>query len=146
MTGWKGAETDKRRRAHALGLSAETYAAWYLRLTGWRILKHRYKTRVGEIDLIAKRGKTVAFVESQSSQDPATGAKQLQPRARNALPALQRYSSLNTPRRVFLLCDLTLSLSAHGRCRSGLRAHLEFMNRLAPRQILLPTAYLNQSF
>lgn len=55
--------TDKRRRAHALGLNAETLAAWYLRLTGWRILKHRYKTKAGEIDLIAKRGKTVAFVE-----------------------------------------------------------------------------------
>lgn len=54
---------DKRRRAHALGLSAENLAAWYLRLTGWRILKHRYKTKAGEIDLIAKRGKTVAFVE-----------------------------------------------------------------------------------
>jgi putative endonuclease len=57
------AETDRRRRAHALGLSAETLAAWYLRLTGWRILKRRYKTRAGEIDLIAKRRKTVAFIE-----------------------------------------------------------------------------------
>ena len=56
-------ETAKRRRAHALGLSAEHLAAWYLRLTGWRILKHRYKTKAGEIDLIAKRNKTVAFVE-----------------------------------------------------------------------------------
>ncbi|WP_269584827.1 YraN family protein [Roseibium sp. Sym1] len=55
--------TQKRRRAHALGLNAETLAAWYLRLTGWRILKRRYKTKAGEIDLIAKRGKTVAFVE-----------------------------------------------------------------------------------
>lgn len=55
--------TARRRRAHALGLAAETLAAWYLRLTGWRILKRRYKTRAGEIDLIAKRRKTVAFVE-----------------------------------------------------------------------------------
>ena len=52
-------ETGKRRKAHGLGLSAETFAAWSLRLTGWRILKHRYKTKAGEIDLIAKRGKTV---------------------------------------------------------------------------------------
>jgi len=55
--------TRKRRRAHALGLNAETLAAWYLRLTGWRVLKHRYKTGAGEIDLIVKRGKIVAFVE-----------------------------------------------------------------------------------
>jgi len=56
-------DTERRRRAHALGLSAENLAAWYLRLTGWRILKQRYKTKAGEIDLIAKRRKTVAFVE-----------------------------------------------------------------------------------
>ncbi|NKX63969.1 YraN family protein [Labrenzia sp. 5N] len=61
--GRQPAETDRRRRAHALGLSAETLAAWYLRLTGWRILKRRYKTKAGEIDLIAKRRKTVAFIE-----------------------------------------------------------------------------------
>ncbi|POF32998.1 YraN family protein [Roseibium marinum] len=58
-----GPDTEQRRRAHALGLSAETFAAWYLRLTGWRILKRRYKTKAGEIDLIAKRRKTVVFVE-----------------------------------------------------------------------------------
>lgn len=61
--GRQPAETDRRRQAHALGLSAETLAAWYLRLTGWRILKRRYKTKAGEIDLIAKRRKTVAFIE-----------------------------------------------------------------------------------
>lgn len=52
-----------RRKAQSLGLSAESRAAWALRLTGWRILKQRYKTKAGEIDLIAKKGKTVAFVE-----------------------------------------------------------------------------------
>ena len=54
---------NRRRKAHALGLSAEARAAWALRLTGWRILKSRYKTKAGEIDLIAKRRKTVAFIE-----------------------------------------------------------------------------------
>jgi putative endonuclease len=58
-----GQNTQRRRKAYSLGLSAETYAAWYLRITGWRILKQRYKTRAGEIDLIAKKRKTVAFVE-----------------------------------------------------------------------------------
>ncbi|WP_420334864.1 YraN family protein [Roseibium sp.] len=58
-----GQKSETRRKAHALGLSAESRAAWYLRLTGWRILKRRYKTRAGEIDLIAKKRKTVAFVE-----------------------------------------------------------------------------------
>jgi len=56
-------ETQRRKKAYGLGLSAESRAAWALRLTGWRILKRRYKTKAGEIDLIAKKGKTVAFVE-----------------------------------------------------------------------------------
>ncbi|WP_420412921.1 YraN family protein [Roseibium sp.] len=63
MTERPGKVTQRRRKAYALGLSAESYAAWYLRLTGWRILKQRYKTKAGEIDLIAKKRKTVAFVE-----------------------------------------------------------------------------------
>jgi len=38
-------------------------AAWWLRLHGWRILARRAKLRIGEIDLVAKRGNMVAFVE-----------------------------------------------------------------------------------
>ncbi len=74
--GGRNSATEKRRRAHALGLSAETWAAWYLRLTGWRILKRRYKTKAGEIDLIAKKRKTVAFVEvkARKSRDAALEA------------------------------------------------------------------------
>ena len=41
----------------------EALAAWYLRLKGWRILDSRVKTPRGEVDLIARRGGTVAFVE-----------------------------------------------------------------------------------
>lgn len=72
----KSKQTQSRQRAHAYGISAETYAAWFLRLKGWRILKRRYKTKVGEIDLIAKRGKTVIFVEvkARRSRDAALEA------------------------------------------------------------------------
>lgn len=38
-------------------------AAWFLRLKGWRIVGERLKTPRGEVDLIARRGRTVAFVE-----------------------------------------------------------------------------------
>lgn len=66
----------KRQKAHKRGLAAETWAAWYLRLTGWRILKRRYKTKAGEIDLIAKKRKTVAFVEvkARKTRDAALEA------------------------------------------------------------------------
>lgn len=45
------------------GLRAEKLAAWFLRAKGYRILARRYKTPVGEIDLIASRGNTMIFVE-----------------------------------------------------------------------------------
>lgn len=73
------AETGKRRKAHGLGLSAETFAAWSLRLTGWRILKHRYKTKAGEIDLIAKRGKTIAFIEVKARRTRAAAMDAVTP-------------------------------------------------------------------
>lgn len=52
-----------RAIAERRGRRGETLAAWYLRLKGWRIVGQRLKTPRGEIDLIARRGRTVAFVE-----------------------------------------------------------------------------------
>ena len=46
-----------------MGRKAERYAAMWLRAKGWRILAQRVRTPAGEIDLVAKRGKIVAFVE-----------------------------------------------------------------------------------
>jgi len=53
----------KRQRAERGGRRAERLAAWWLRLKGWRILAVRARTPVGEIDLIARRGRTLAFIE-----------------------------------------------------------------------------------
>jgi len=50
-------EVEKR------GRRGEAIAAWFLRLHGWRIAGERIKTPRGEVDLIARRGKTVSFVE-----------------------------------------------------------------------------------
>lgn len=52
-----------RQRAERAGRRAETGVALYLMLTGHRILARRFKTKSGEIDLVAQRGKTVVFVE-----------------------------------------------------------------------------------
>ncbi|MCC6924310.1 YraN family protein [Novosphingobium sp.] len=52
-----------RAEREAQGRRGESLAAWYLRLKGWRILAQRVKTPRGEIDLIARRGGVVAFVE-----------------------------------------------------------------------------------
>lgn len=55
-----------RQSAELYGRRGETLAAWYLRLKGYRILESRYKTPVGEIDLIARRFGTTVFVEVKS--------------------------------------------------------------------------------
>ncbi|MDP8913460.1 MAG: YraN family protein [Pseudomonadota bacterium] len=53
----------KRQRAERGGRRAEIIASWWLRLHGWRILARRARTPLGEVDLVAKRGRLVAFVE-----------------------------------------------------------------------------------
>jgi putative endonuclease len=53
----------RRRRAYLFGLNAETIAAALLRLKGYSILARRYGVSGGEIDLIVKRGDSIAFVE-----------------------------------------------------------------------------------
>jgi putative endonuclease len=55
-----------RQGAELYGRKGETLAAWFLRLQGYRILESRYKTPVGEIDLIARRWGTTVFVEVKS--------------------------------------------------------------------------------
>lgn len=60
-----------RRAAEASGRDGETRAAWYLRLKGWRILDRRVRTPSGEVDLVAKRGKLIAFVEVKTRKTAA---------------------------------------------------------------------------
>ena len=52
-----------RRGAERRGRRAELYAAIWLRLKGYKVLEARFRCRAGEIDLIAKRGQVLAFVE-----------------------------------------------------------------------------------
>jgi Uncharacterised protein family UPF0102 len=67
----------KRVRAYRRGLFAESIAALLLRLKGHRIIARRYKTPVGEIDLVALKGKRLAFVK----------VKQRELRRRRLVPA-----------------------------------------------------------
>ena len=51
------------RWAQAFGRAAEQFAARHLESRGCQILAERYRCRFGEIDIIAKEGSCVAFVE-----------------------------------------------------------------------------------
>lgn len=56
-------ENSEKRKAYRRGHAGEMRAAWALRLKGYRIVARRYKTKSGEVDLIARRGDLVAMVE-----------------------------------------------------------------------------------
>ena len=57
------AGTPFRKFAEGSGRRGETLASLFLSLKGYRILARRVKTPVGEIDLIARRGRVTVFVE-----------------------------------------------------------------------------------
>jgi putative endonuclease len=83
--------TAQRLSAQRWGRWAERLAAWRLRLAGYRVVARNFRVGVGEIDLIVRRGRTLAFVEIKARSDFVTAAEALQPfqqaRIRNAAAA-----------------------------------------------------------
>lgn len=57
----------------------------YLMGKGYRIISWRYKTPVGEIDIIAKRGEVLAFVEVKLRADTDAGLYAITPRAQQRI-------------------------------------------------------------
>jgi putative endonuclease len=55
--------TSVRLAAEKRGRQGERLAGWWLRLKGWSIVGRRVRTPAGEVDLVARRGSMVAFVE-----------------------------------------------------------------------------------
>ena len=70
----------KKRRAWRFGQVAETLCAWHLRLRGYRILARGFRVPVGEIDIVARRGRTLAVIEVKARDTFATAAEALGPR------------------------------------------------------------------
>ncbi len=56
-------KSPARLVAERKGRQGERVAAWWLRLKGWSILDRRVRTLAGEVDLIARRGAMLAFIE-----------------------------------------------------------------------------------
>ncbi len=52
-----------RRRAERFGRRGEGACVMRLRLAGWRILARNWRVPVGEIDIVARRGRVLAFIE-----------------------------------------------------------------------------------
>ena len=67
----------KRQRAERGGRRAEALAALFLQLKGWSILARRVRTPLGEVDLVARRGRMVAFIEVKGRATEADAALSL---------------------------------------------------------------------
>jgi putative endonuclease len=68
LTG-KRKQQNKKIQAYRRGIRAEIIAGLYLTLTGWRVLAWRWKCPLGEIDLVAKNGKVITFIEVKARQN-----------------------------------------------------------------------------
>lgn len=96
------------------GDQGERAAARYLKKQGMRILARQYRSRMGEIDLIARDGETIVFVEVKSRRSHAAGrpeeavtmTKQRQ-LTRLALEYLKRRGWLGTRRARFDVVSVT---------------------------------------
>jgi putative endonuclease len=86
-----------------LGDRGERAAARYLRGRGYRILVRNFRTALGEIDLIARDGNTLVFVEVKSRRrgEPAEAVTSDKQRRLTlaALQFLKRYGLLEQPSR-----------------------------------------------
>ncbi|TFZ58886.1 YraN family protein [Methylorubrum sp. Q1] len=85
------ADPEARRRAtHGRGISAEGLALLALMLKGYRPLARRFAAAGGEIDLIVRRGRTIAFVEVKARATLEAAATAIDARKRARLSRAAR--------------------------------------------------------
>ena len=76
---------SERQRRDATGRRAESICAWLLRFKGYRVLARRFKTPVGEIDLVARRTSVIAFIEVKARPSVATALESVSARQRRRI-------------------------------------------------------------
>lgn len=74
-----------RKDAEKFGRFGEKLGGLYLRLKGYRIVARQYRTRVGEIDIIARRGGVLVFVEVKARETVAAAETAITTRQRTRI-------------------------------------------------------------
>lgn len=77
----------KRIKAEKRGHRSEWLAAWALRLKGWRIVAKRFKTKTGEVDLIARKRELVIMVEVKARSSLIEAMDAVTPTAQRRIEA-----------------------------------------------------------
>jgi putative endonuclease len=83
-------DSAERRRRDRRGRRAETIAAWFLRAKGYQILARRARTRVGEIDIVARKRDSLVFVEVKARATLDSAVFALHPAALRRIEAASR--------------------------------------------------------
>ena len=87
---------ERGRRAWSPGHRAERWAALLLMAKGFRILDRRFSCPAGEIDLIVRRGRLLAFVEVKVRANEALAAASITPSQRDRIArAAQAFMQAN---------------------------------------------------
>ena len=79
--------TIARQAAFRTGVSAESRAAAYLVGRGYAIVARRFKSRVGEVDIVARRGPELLFVEVKARHRLDDAALSVTPRQQKRIVA-----------------------------------------------------------
>jgi putative endonuclease len=80
-------DKQDRKAAFLTGVSAETRAAVFLIAKGFRILARRWRSPVGEIDIVASRRRLLVFVEVKARQSQDDAARSITARQRQRIIA-----------------------------------------------------------
>ncbi|MEL6202862.1 MAG: YraN family protein [Pseudomonadota bacterium] len=78
---------DQRRRAERRGRRAEILAELALLLRGYRVVARRFKTKAGEVDLIARRGMLILMVEVKARRTLSEAMEAVTPTALRRIEA-----------------------------------------------------------
>ena len=81
------APRPERIAAFGLGISAESRAAAYLVAKGFRILSRRWKSPLGELDIVARRRKLLIFVEVKARATLEAAAESVDARTQRRIGA-----------------------------------------------------------
>ena len=74
-----------KQDAYKRGLKAEKLAAVFLKIKGYDILAQRFKTPVGEIDLIARKGETLVIAEVKQRGSVEDALESVTPKMRRRI-------------------------------------------------------------